>query len=91
MIGDLCKRGLGWYLDPDNDEAVEEIASLFEVTQTNPGNWAGLTLGSVYVVWPLDFIPDFIPIIGYMDDAVVLRLSWTIGGTLWDVADWLLS
>ena len=91
MIGELGKRGIGWYLDADNEEAVQEIASFFDVTGTNPGNWAGLTLGTIYVVWPLDFIPDFIPGIGYMDDAAILRLSWTVGGKFWEFGDWLLS
>lgn len=28
--------------------------------------------GLLYVVNPIDFIPDFIPLIGYIDDAVVI-------------------
>ena len=31
----------------------------------------------LYVIWPIDLIPDIIPIIGWIDDIVV------IAGTLW--------
>ena len=41
-----------------------------------PG-WLKLaTLGLVaYVIWPLDLIPDFLPIIGVMDDLVLVPLA----------------
>jgi uncharacterized membrane protein YkvA (DUF1232 family) len=26
----------------------------------------------LYVIWPIDFIPDFIPILGWIDDLGVL-------------------
>ena len=41
-----------------------------------PG-WLKLgTLGLVaYVIWPMDLIPDFIPIIGVMDDLVLVPLA----------------
>lgn len=35
-------------------------------------NMLTVTAGIVYFVTPLDFIPDFIPIAGYLDDLTVL-------------------
>ena len=31
-------------------------------------------LALLYVISPIDFIPDFIPVVGFLDDAVVLAL-----------------
>lgn len=42
----------------------------------NPGvyNYTIITLGMAYLMWPLDAIPDFVPVAGYMDDGVVLKM-----------------
>jgi len=42
--------------------------------------WAKALLPAlaVYLVMPLDLIPDFIPVIGYLDDLVVLLLVATL-------------
>lgn len=35
-------------------------------------NMLMVTAGIIYFVTPLDFIPDFIPVIGYLDDLTIL-------------------
>jgi hypothetical protein len=36
-----------------------------------------MALSAVYVISPIDLIPDFIPVIGWMDDAGVVMLAVT--------------
>ena len=54
--------------------------------------WASLAMivgALVYVISPLDLIPDFIPVIGWGDDAaVVVATIKTIQGDLRDYAQW---
>lgn len=38
--------------------------------------FAGITIG--YALSPIDFIPDFIPIIGLVDDVILLQILITI-------------
>lgn len=38
-------------------------------------NWCLFLLSIVYFVFPLDLIPDLIPIVGWIDDIVFLGLS----------------
>lgn len=82
MHGNLRKRGVGWYLEPETSPLVEETERRMG---PNPGNIIGLGLAMIYVVNPYDLIPDAIPIIGYMDDVVVMRFMYGFGGVLWDV------
>lgn len=87
MEGSLLERGVGWYLTID--EAVEKMdkdGPLF-TGNVNPGHVLGFTLGAAYVISPLDFIPDFIPLLGYVDDAVVINFTTDFGGFVWDVFD----
>lgn len=28
-----------------------------------------------YMIWPLDFIPDFVPVLGMLDDVVLIPLA----------------
>ena len=54
--------------------------------------WKTLLLaagGILYFVSPIDLIPDFIPVIGYLDDAMVLLwIANSIKGDLEDFAEW---
>lgn len=38
-------------------------------------NKSALVAGLAYVIWPLDFIPDPIPIAGWVDDVMVLAVA----------------
>lgn len=86
MLG-LLDRGIGFYYTYEEviDGADQDGPMIGG--NTNPGHILGFSLGAAYVAWPLDFIPDFIPIIGYLDDAAVLSLSTNLGGWLWDMMD----
>ena len=82
--GNLLERGIGFYLT--YEEAIEQNDGKGLVDPSaNPGHVLGFALASVYVLSPLDFIPDFIPVIGVVDDAVVLRFGPAIGGYLWNM------
>lgn len=89
MEGNLLDRGIGWYLT--YEEAIQEATEAPEYGpwwgNPNPGHAIGFGLGVAYVAWPLDFIPDFIPVIGYLDDAAILNLSIMMGGWLWNLMD----
>jgi uncharacterized membrane protein YkvA (DUF1232 family) len=36
---------------------------------------AAITGAIIYFISPIDVIPDFIPVVGYMDDALVIKLA----------------
>jgi uncharacterized membrane protein YkvA (DUF1232 family) len=41
---------------------------------------AGLALLLAYLAFPLDLVPDFIPVVGYADDAIIMAavLRWAV-------------
>ena len=90
MIGDLTQRGIGFYLEAA--EILDEDAGFTErereaMLGLNPGEIIGYSLGAAYVIFPFDFIPDYIPVIGYLDDLAIFRMSGAIGGAIYDILD----
>lgn len=35
-----------------------------------------ITVGLIYIISPIDLIPDAIPVVGWLDDAYVLKLVY---------------
>jgi uncharacterized membrane protein YkvA (DUF1232 family) len=54
---------------------------------TTPSRLGLMALAAVYIVSPLDVLPDVLPLIGVADDAVVL--AWLAGAILTDAGDFL--
>ena len=42
---------------------------------------ASIVFAVIYFLNPVDLIPDFIPVVGYLDDAAVLALVWKSSGS----------
>ena len=89
MEGDLLRRGIGWYLKYEDivEQNNTDTDAPFYTGNVNPGTVIGFSLGAAYVVYPVDFIPDFIPVVGYVDDVLVLRFTTALGTYLWDIFD----
>lgn len=48
-----------------------------------------MVLGLVYFIMPLDIVPDFIPVAGFVDDlSLVVAIGKSIQGDINDFADW---
>jgi uncharacterized membrane protein YkvA (DUF1232 family) len=54
---------------------------------TTPGQLGLLAAGVAYVVSPIDLLPDFLPLLGIADDAVVA--TWVVGRLLLEAAEFL--
>ncbi|MBS1911570.1 MAG: DUF1232 domain-containing protein [Bacteroidetes bacterium] len=62
---------------------VHHVRLLFDMVRDSEFSLDGKTkalvaAGLIYFVLPVDLTPDFIPGIGYIDDAIVLTLVWRL-------------
>ena len=87
MNSSLLDRGIGFYYTYEEMQDSGDLDGPMFAGNINLGHVLGFTLGAFYVAWPLDFIPDFIPVIGVLDDAAVLSGATNLGGRLWDLMD----
>ena len=58
-----------------------DIYTLYRVSKDRRlGRWKALFLGFIigYLVSPIDLIPDFIPLLGQLDDFIVVTLGFVI-------------
>jgi hypothetical protein len=85
--GSLLDRGIGFYYTYEEIQESDDLDGPLVTGNLNWGHIIGFSLGAIYVAWPLDFIPDFIPVIGHIDDAAILSFSTSLGGWLWDLMD----
>ena len=51
----------------------DSIKGAFKLSKTTLATIVGAL---TYAVLPLDFIPDLIPIVGYLDDMTVMNITW---------------
>ena len=62
----------------DSARLLPDLVRLIKRLATDPGMprgvrvWLAVLLG--YLAIPIDLIPDFIPVIGYADDAIIIAL-----------------
>lgn len=59
-------------LAPDTVRLIKRLATDRDVPK---GTRAWLIALMVYLVLPIDLIPDFIPVIGYADDAIIVAVA----------------
>ncbi|MBU1020252.1 MAG: DUF1232 domain-containing protein [Firmicutes bacterium] len=62
-------------------EISMKITQVYVSIKSNKTPWYAKTIGVVAVIYalsPIDLIPDFIPIIGYLDDLIILPLLITL-------------
>ena len=42
-----------------------------EVEKSMTGAWTALILSLIYIFSPIDFVPDVIPVVGWVDDLII--------------------
>ncbi|MBW4654113.1 MAG: DUF1232 domain-containing protein [Kaiparowitsia implicata GSE-PSE-MK54-09C] len=58
--------------------SLESIYTWYRSTIRNPKyRWWIIAGTAAYILMPFDFLPDFIPVIGQLDDALVITLLFT--------------
>jgi len=78
MSGDYYEEHVLEFINDHKDKNwYDDFILLFKMLTTkgysiSPNTWAIIAGALAYVVFPLDFIPDFIPGMGWIDDAFVL-------------------
>ncbi len=69
-----------------NNFSIQSIYNWYRNSIRNPKYRWWLILGTlVYIVSPIDIAPDFIPIVGQIDDIVILTLLVS------EVSQWLID
>ena len=68
----------------DGEKAFKDIPTLCDIVRDYvKGNYKEVPVGSIiaalaaliYFVSPIDAIPDFIPVVGYLDDVTVIAVA----------------
>ncbi len=58
--------------------SLESIYAWYRSTIRNPKyRWWIIAGTAAYILMPFDFLPDFIPVIGQLDDALVITLLFS--------------
>ena len=78
-------------------ENVQQLYALFKDAvkgnyQLHPANLAMIGGGLLYFILPADLIPDFIPLVGYLDDlAVLTTIMNSLKGEINQYRDWKIA
>ncbi len=75
-------------------EITQKTAQLYIALKSSKTPWYAKTLGFLtigYAMSPLDLIPDFIPVLGYLDDLIILPLLISLCIKLIPKEVWLSS
>lgn len=71
------KKAEAFLSNHEDKDWFSDFAMLLRMLTTegyslSPSTWAMIAGALAYVVFPIDVIPDFIPVLGWLDDAFVL-------------------